>query len=305
MKKNKKWFSIIIVLWLIILINLITIWILEYVIPFSKNTIWIENSSKAYYQANSWLENVLYDFKDKDAWYETWKTINTSSPVDYSYKITGSWISLPPAWEWNSDYDSDWNTISSWNPIQLEIWYGKFDIEGDTCAKVHFRVPNMDFINNKILSWAINNFPIINWQISNNNNTLNATWSYISANEICASHESNLNVNCRIKFKGRQWVDLNGNQGLPEEAGKFVTNNCFGVWSWCILKLSVINKLETDVWNISIPYLEWQFLIDSYNLPLRYSKLEAEWKSYWYKKKLDIKVSQETTNEAFDFTVFQ
>jgi hypothetical protein len=301
MRKNKKWFSIIIVLWLVIMINIIAIWILDYVLPFSRDTKWIENSSKAYYQANSWIESILYEFKGKEAWYETWKTIVANIPVDYSYNSTSNWNKLPPAWKWNSEYRKNWNTISTWKPIQLQIWFGKLDFNSvDT--RFSFRVPNLDNTGSTVetLSWS-NTFPIINWQISTDNNTLNATWSYIYATEICWSDK--IFGNCNIDFNSKQWVDLNDNQSSQEQIWNFYNTNC-GVWSWCILKLSVVNKLELDIGNVIIPYLEWKIRTD-WDIPLRYSIIEAEWKSYWYKKTLDIKVSQETTSEAFDFTVFQ
>lgn len=298
MKINKKWFSIVIVLLIVIIINLIAIWILSYIIPFSKDIKWIENSSKAYYEANSWIENVLYELKSTPVWYETWRTLNISSPIDYSYNVISTWTTLPPAWKWNSEYDSDWDIISTWNPIQLEIWYGKFDFN---TTEFSFRVPDINWTDANIqtLSWTTD--PIINWQISTSNNSINASWSYIKASDTCNSNQ--VFDNCKLNFSSYQWVDLSDNSTSNEKILNFYTANC-GTWSWCILKLSVINKLELNSNNLIIPYLEWQ-IKSIWSVPLRYSLISSEWKSYWYKKELDIRVSQQTTSEAFDFTIFQ
>lgn len=124
MKKNNKWFSIVIAMWLVIFINLIAIWIIDYIIPFSKSTRNIENSIVAYYQANSAIEDALYYLKENnyDAWTQ-WNIDFSGSIVDNKYNIIALWNEIPASWEWNSEYDLDWNQIAMWNPIQLEIWW--------------------------------------------------------------------------------------------------------------------------------------------------------------------------------------
>jgi hypothetical protein len=57
---------------------------------------------------------------------------------------------------------------------------------------------------------------------------------------------------------------------------------------------------------VNIPYLEYKIkLNDTYKIPLRYSRIKSYGKSYGFQKHLEVKVPQQTTNEAFDFTVFQ
>ena len=298
MKKNNKWFSIIMALWLVIFINLIAISIIDYIIPFSKNTKGIENSIVSYYQAETWIENALYVLKWQVAWTES-STGLTSDAISSAFNITARWNILPPSWDWNSEYDSDWNQIAMWNPIQLEIWKWNIDFNSED-IEVNFKVPDLnwtDNLTNLILSWSTNNLPIINWQLSSQNNTLNATGSYIiTADEIC-----DINNSCSVlNLSWFIWIDLNWDEDSIED---FYSAECW-IWLWCILKLSVINKLEDDVNNISIPYLEWKMEFDSF-VPLRYSIIETEGKAYWYKKNLKVRVPQQTTNEAFDFTVFQ
>lgn len=304
MKNNNKWFSIALAIWLVIFINLIALWILEYIIPFSKNTKWIENSLVAYYQANSAIERALFEFKSSDvmddiADSEIWGVIYNK------YSVDNKWSELPPPWEWNSEYDPDWNQIAMWNPIQLQIWYWKVEFSS---AKFAFRVPDLKDWTPLTLSWW-SDLPIINWQISSQNNTLNSSGSQIFADNfdsrICSSNQDFSVCNLKLDNSYFEWVDLNWPPSYGIE--QFYTNNCVGGWSWCILKLSVVNKLETDSDNISIPYLEWKIDFGWINdeVPLRYAKISTIWKAYWYRKDLEVKIPQQTTNEAFDFTVFQ
>jgi len=87
--------------------------------------------------------------------------------------------------------------------------------------------------------------------------------------------------------------------------GGFYSSNCW-VWNKCTLKISIIDDL-VDSWWTKVPYLEWQadFSWTTWWVALRYARLELEWKSYWFRRVLNVKIPQLTTIEAFDFTVFQ
>lgn len=299
MKKNNKWFSLPLAMWLVIIISLLAYSILEYIIPFSRDMKWVENSSVAYYHANSWIEEWLYHISIRtDEKLEESKNY-TNNNVGDKYNTFSSWTLLPPIWEWNSEYDKDWNVISSWNPIQLSIWNWYITWTDDIAIK--FRIPdfNWDWDNNDLtLNWSSfpPYLPIVNWQLSASNNTLNASWSIIRANNIDWTE---------LIINNFQWVDLNWSETNNEIFSTFYSNNC-NSWNDCTLKFSVVNKLETDdIDPIIIPYLEWQLTTWDNIIPLRYSKIESSWKSYWYKKDLEVKVPSQTVNEAFDFTVFQ
>ncbi len=301
MKNNKKWFSLPLAIWLVIIISLLALSILEYIVPFSKDIKWVENGAKAYYQANSWVEEWLYHIYTRaDEVAEKYKVFSWNASLEYKTISSGSL--LPPAWEWNSEYDNDWNTISSWNPIQLSIW--NWYVNDWSMVDVYFRVPDLDrdwASGDKALSWGT--LPIINWQLSADNNTLNASWSIITSNDICSSNESSCDF---LILYDSQWVDLNWNEWPDQKFDKFYEDNCDWTSSWCTLKFSIINKLETDdTTPISIPYLEWKIDTDTNVIPLRYTKVEASGKAYGYKKNLEVKVATQTVNEAFDFTVFQ
>lgn len=301
MKKNISAFSIVIALWLVILISLLAVGILEFIIPFSKNNKWVENSSASYYQANSWIENALYAVWTWALWDEPLDNLSLGS-VDYSFKVDAMWKNLPPDWQWNSEFDPNWDIISPWNPIQMEVWDNKVTLSE---LDISFRVPNFSWITWWLpvtLSWLT--LPIINWQLSADNNTLNAfSWNYIKAQNVCDSKDAFSDCKFNLTNPDFQvWIDLNDtNQNI----WNFYTSNCQWAWNWCILKLSIINDLQTNDLEY-IPYLEWRMEYRWWNeIPLRYSIINSEWKSYWFKKSLQIRLPQKTVSEAFDFTVFQ
>ena len=283
MKKwnNKKWLSLILAIFLVILISLLAISILDYVIPFSKNVKSIENSSVAYYQANSAIEKWLFKIYERN---NSWTILNTTEfNESYSWVITNkyltnsSWMILPPSWT---------NKISQWNPIQLDIWDWYLD-HTNMSIKINFKLP--DFYSSKTLSWSNS---IINWQLSSSTNTLNASSWIIKANDIDWTD---------IDLSNSKWITLTW---TTQTISEFYQDHCW-TSSWCSLKLSVINRLETNNSPpITIPYLEWK-ITTNHAIPLRYSTIKADWKSYWYKKSLEVRVPQNTTNQAFDFTIFQ
>ncbi len=306
---NRHAFALILAMWLVIFMVLIAFFILEYMIPFSRNTKGIENASRAYYQAESGIEEALYFVNSNILWSE--EHINyTSNTLAYKLDVTASWTILPKPWEGNSefkdtDWNTDWNIIRSWDPIQLEIWNNEFPSWNFSAVKFFFKVPDLNPSWSEVLAWWTS--PIINWQLSSDNNSLNATGSWIYAGDINVDlrtwvvmfNWSSSNVE-GIKFN--KWIDLDGNPNDLNWASWFYASNCW-VGSWCTLKMSVINKLRLTDWT-PVPYIEWK--IETWtNIPLRYTIIETSWKSYGFKKDLKVKVPQQTVNEAFDFTVFQ
>jgi len=297
-KNNKKAISLPLAMWLVMIMSLLAFAMLEYIVPFSREIKWVENSSVAYYQANSAIEEWLYYvYTRNNSWFiddrDEYLLWFTSDLITKSYNTTSSWNTLPPFWEWNSEFDSNWNTISMWNPIQLSVW--EWWIDSD--FEIAFRVPNLDkFWTNldvETLSWWI--LEIINWQLSWSGDTLNASWSIIKAENILESDDDFTDNNIDV------WLSDGVILDWSSESFSNFYNNCD---EKCTIKFSVINKLET-IDSIIIPYLEWQIQSNNDMLPLRYSKIEASGKSYWYKKNLEVKVRGNTVNEAFDFTVFQ
>ena len=291
MKKNKKAISLIIAMWLALIMSLLALYILEYMIPFWKNTKNIEQSVVAYYQADSWIEEALFTNSN-----------NTLDPIlvkDYWIEITKKWTQLPPIGQWNSEYDLDYNIIKVGQPIQIEIWEWQINLNN---FKIHFRVPDLDRDwnndNQKLLGWALE---IINWQLSSNNDVLNADWNQITADDIPFDNT----------IWDKAWINLSDSWATISEFYSWWTNSnwvvsqCWSTGSGCILKMSVINKLETTD-NVNVPYLEWKIETWTSNkIPLRYKIVNTTWKSYDFQKELRVRVPQQTLNEAFDFALFQ
>jgi len=320
MKNNKKWSSLILAMWIVLIISLMAYNILEYIVPFSKEIKWVENSSISYYLANSWIEDGLFFIKgrsDINEKNEDSKSFNWK--VSYAYATFSSGWVLPPLWEWNSNYDDDdsdwvidhnWNTILQWWPFQLSIW--NWYLETVTDFNISFRVPDLDWWINIVtwykpetLSWWTD-LAILTWQLSSISNTINSSWWTLYADDIFDSSKKSFSSNHLDLFDDNfTWSDTNWNYWIKLK--DFYTNNCTWTNSWCTLKFSVVNDLflsDTDF--VRIPYLEWKLDVSpNWDLPLRYSKIEAKWKSMWYKKELEIKIPRKTVNQAFDFTVFQ
>lgn len=301
MKYNKKWFSLPLAMWLVLIISLLAYTILEYIIPFSRDIKWVENSSISYYLANSWIEEWLYHFSNRlDDKEELSKDFSWN--ISNEFKTFSSWSILPPVWNWNSNFDSDWNKISQWNPIQLLIWKG--DITNWMNVWVSFKVPDLDWtsISEKINDIVFPSLEIINWQLSSPNATLNANTDSSSSNWIIRAEricDSDDICDLEIDLWNLEWKDLDKNIYNIED---FYLNNC--VVNECSLKFSVVNKIETDD-LVTLPFLEWKLDFWTNNMSLRYSRIESYWISYWYKKYLEIKSPSATVNEALDFTIFQ
>ena len=306
--KNTSWFSIVMALLLTIVMVLLVLYILEYIIPYSKNVKSIENSSNAFYQAESWVEERLYHFKDRlsDAidsndFIDDTSVVFTSDSVSSAHDSLSMGDTIPPTWEGNSAFSGSFNIINAWNPIQLEVWWLAYTDWDD--IEFIFQIPNIDrdTARDSFLPWSV---AIINWQLSWNWDTLNAEWSWILTNdfssgvlttELFDGATSNMNSSS-IQYDA--WQILTG---TPRDFKTFYNTNCG--WS-CILKMSVINELKVTG-NKSIPYLEYQIDFNWNDVPLRFSRIKADWKSYWFQKSLEVRVPQQTTNQAFDFTVFQ
>ena len=289
MKNNKQWFSLVIALWLIVLISVIALSVLEYIVPFSKNVKGLENSAKSYYLSTSWVEEALFYINSR-----SWSQIKNESSnsvswlLDYWYNTYSSWVTLPPPWEGDSDYDIDYNTISVWKPIQLEIGYWFASMF--SWDLFEFRVPDLDSLLTETLSGSSSD-PVIAWQITWSWNLIQSntsSWNFITVD--------NINNNTNNPFS------------IPDSyIVNFYSNNCANS---CILKFTIIDNLDVNLswwiwWSTKAPYLEWRFDNTWASIPLRYTIIETKWNSYWFSTNQKIRFAQDTISEAFDFTVFQ
>lgn len=314
-QRSKKWFSIVLAMWLTVVISLIAILILEFIIPFSRNVKSVENGSAAYYYAYGWVEDSLWELaKQTEDWYDASSILSTWSTWS-KYDLISMTDVIPPSWDGNTDLnDKDWNKFDANTPIQLSL----SDNAGVKLSTVDFwqtdflfRVPDISWTGAKTLSWSTK--IIVNWIVSGLNASgdpvvLNASWSITNDNYITAA---DINAASVINIWGLDGITLDGTDCTVQQ---FFSNSSCAWWvnTRPVLKLSIVNSLEVDTadgWWL-LPYLEYQIRIKNnwwspVNIPWRYSQIDTVWKSYWYKKTMDIKVPQLSTNQAFDFAVFQ
>jgi len=310
MKHNKQAMTIVLAIVLSIVMWVIAIYLIDYIIPFSKNIKGIENVARAYYQAQWWVEKSMYFIRD-NFWTNSWKVFSSNS-VDYQYDIIALWDLLPILSKWNSEFDNNFNRLKIGEPIQLKIWKWRLDSSDWNNVEFTIRVPDLDKNGSldEDLTWDDNDF-LVNWQLVSPNWVLNASWTQITYKDIEGWDIKNW---VTIFDWSKQnslwnyyyvWVDLDDEE---DNFKNFYDDNCWGD-NECILKLSVINEMKIKNWwnEILVPYLEWKIdLQDTWKeIPLRYTQIHSEWKSYWFKKEIDIRYPQQTVNEAFDFTVFQ
>lgn len=319
MKINKNGFSIIIWMGLVVLITLSAYVILAYILPFSKNVKWIENASNAYYVSYGWIEEALYYVKIRWSLLSETGIIMPNTAIWVSYSTDSSTYRIPATWEWNSEYDKDYNIISPTEPLQFEIGNNYYYNPSSTPVpnvilsnlEMFFKVPNFESGNSLTLSWWWN-YPIINWMISSwSGEILYSSWNQIMASRIFTSDSPLVIFDNVFRLKKEpgynlpwwltviKWVDLFWNIVEPAD---FYQNNC--KLNSCILKMSIINKLQLTNGKF-IPYLE--YLLDPHwaIIPDRYTKINSSGKSYGFKKDLEVKIPQQTVNQALDFTVFQ
>ena len=309
---SNKWFSIVLAMWVTIVLSLIAILILEFIIPFSNNVKSVENGWSAYYYAYSWIENSLWELaKQTEDGYGTGNVFSTAATWS-QYSLTSMTTIIPPLWQWNSEYDEDWNRIDTNTPLQLaftDIWWNKINTNFNS-VRFYFRVPDIswtwaktlsgsqDIILNRIVSW------IDSW---GDPSVLNGSWSSNNANYIRVNDINNMTATAWTYWTlwWRDGLTLDWQSCTVDHFFRDIWT-CTGPWlaSRPVLKMSIVNKLEdTDGWVI--PYLEYKTDFLTTSVPWRYSQINTAGKSYGYKKTMDIKVPQTSTNQAFDFAVFQ
>lgn len=296
---DKKWSAMMITIFIVLFLTLIMVYFIEKVVPMSRNIVGIENSNMAYYQGQTAIEEALLFMNSDTPRSESWATV-TNWNKSYSFQITASGKTIPSLWNWNSIYNSDWNRIWPWEPVQLMI---TSSINWDD-VYFYFKVPNLNNWWSAItLSWWTT-LPIINWILSWSGKSLIASWSQITAANIWDSTSSWI-----INLASKNWIDLNWSWWT------FSTFYDWGItfptWLWsectnyqCTLKLSIINQLLSTSWE-AIPYLEYKIIWLNQSIPLQYATINANWISYWFKRNVKREIRQLTTNEALDFTVFQ
>lgn len=306
-----KWSALIISIFITLLICIIVIFLLDKIVPISKNLKWVENSNIAYYNATSWIEEALLSMSWSLPWYETWATIWSITSTGISYSVVANWSWIPEPGKWNSYFRKDYNRLWLWEPLQLIINTGS--IAWSSGSGIILQMPdlNNDTLSNDRLAWSTWSW-LVNWMLSWENNV----WSGVV---ISASWETNmlqiwtLNSLWYVSYTlgGRNWVDLNWSGWTFQQFYSGANppfNPSNSLWNCsntqkCVLKFSLIKPLVSSSWA-TFPYLEYKFNT-SKPIPLQFAIVKADWYSYWFKRSIEKQVRQITTNEALDFTVFQ
>ncbi len=289
--KNNQWFSIVLALGLVLLLSFTWLYLLEYMIPFSRNIKWVENASKAFYESYAWIEDALYAVSQNEIWYSTWSTFLW---FEYTLSWTGNLIPRPGTG--NSQYSSNWNKISEEEPIQLLVWKNRLNFGGANRIRLSLRVPNG--ANLKLPP----DDDIIFWQLSSEISSISSrSWSLLKESDINAglSEEwlwstSSLSEGVLVDNTNRSFQWFYNNNSSP----------CTNSNNECVLKISIINPLVSDTNNTIVPYLEYKIHTDT-PIPLRFAQIESKGKSFGFAKTLKVAIPQQTTNSAFDFTIFQ
>lgn len=312
MKNNKQWFSILLAMWITLVTGMIAILILEFIIPFSRNIKWVENSSAAFYQSYSWIEEALWFMSQNDLWIEKSETFNPANPQDIAYSVESLTSIIPPVWKGNSEYDPDWNRLDNNFPIQLAITDNTIDFSD---VDFTFRIPDIDndgnYSNNGTIEWNdASQLYIINWIITGISNPNNIDWDSDDVsvtlnginNQLIEKTEIDWNV---ISIWNKQWKTLDDQICNVTE---FIngTNACSSIDNIydVTLKMTLVDALKLNGGRF-IPYLEYQVDFWSDSVPGRYTQIETSGKSYGFKRSMEIKIPQTSTNQAFDFAVFQ
>ena len=294
-QKSSSGFSLIFAIALIAIVWSMSLYLLSFIVPYSRNVKWLEHSAKAYYLWNAAVEQALWDVKHNSLWYENSDAF--SGAQDYAYDIVANGTRIPELDFGNSNFDSDWNIVGFGEPIQLSVWDGL--ITDWSLVNFDFRVPDLNQDGNNTDQTVLGNSStvVLSWQLSSATNTLlpNGTGAFISASDI--------NNPTTFTMWSLTWRELDGTTLSLFSA--FYNTNC-GSGNNCILKISTLwNMFVNDVNTTTIPYLEYYVDTWPFSIPTRFTNINVSGKSFGFRKDINVKVPQLTTDQAFDFTVFQ
>ena len=281
---NTHWFSIVLAMGIVLLLSLIWLYLMEYMVPFSRNVRWIENASQAFYLSYAWVEENVYKVYSGSLW-----SNQLSSPYAWSewyvYAFTGSSRFIPETWQWNAQ-NSNYSRFSQSEPISLQIWNGRLTNGGES-INFQFTIPNGVWFESPTSD------EIILVQLSWEGGSLSsASWALI--------RESDVNTNMNLLT--RNGTTLTGNSRTFRQF--FWDLWCANASTDCVLKLSVIRPLVSNSWNASIPYLQYR-ITSSKAIPYPNPLMTSLGKSFWFSKSLEVFIPQQATSSAFDFTVLQ
>lgn len=287
MKNNTTWFSIVLALGFTLLLSFTGIYLIEYMVPFARNISWIENSSKAFYQSYWAVEESIYRTYEWGVWFEPpVNPLAAASPVDNAYSVTSLWNVIPEVWRGSSFLNNNLNIISQNIGVNLFVGNNAFSSLPRN-LRAEFSVP--DFDGDSSPDSLQTSTDRLLWQLSDGQLSLTSR-DLVGWDETLTNLFTN-NANS-------QWYMLDGS---TQYFSQFYASNC--ITKDCVLRFSVVNPLiSSDGWTM--PYLHYR-IVGSSNIPFQESYISAQWKSYGFKKDLEVVIPRPATNSAFDFTVLQ
>ncbi|MDA9129101.1 hypothetical protein N9J72_01325 [Candidatus Gracilibacteria bacterium] len=290
---NSAGFSIVIALVLMLLLSFTGLYIIEYTIPYARSVKGIENASQAYFESYSGVENALLDIYSGDVGDEFSQVTTTNVGVDYIVVANGA--TSPTSGQGTSEYDRDFNSISKNTTAQFLVGKGRLTTGTDR-IEIDYKVIDFDGITGAAdqdrLKVADGNDEIILWQLSSDNFTLYAReGSLITESEINNASTTNL------------WMQSGTRgDGTDQTFRNFYNSECIGSQE-CILKINVIRDIVAQN-NTIQPYLQYRLRTTS-SIPTRFARITSQGKTFGFSKTLELAVPQQTSNAAFDFTIFQ
>ena len=299
MKYAHTGFSIVLALGLMLLLSFTGLYLIEYMIPYSRSIKGIENASQTFFESYSGVEDALYSVYSQE-WEQDAKTLWSDSR--YSYNIISNGTILPPVWWWNSPYDPDWNILSLDDPISLKVWKNRLNSWSNR-FELSLRIPdiNTDGIRDSLkTSDGVDD--VVIWQLSSGNETIFSR---------SGSLVSEWDINNGVIDLTDLWNGTKYSQGITlgweERSFQWFYNNnsspCNNEDNECVLQLSLLRELRSDDDTI-LPFLEYK-IQTTWDIPTRFFHLESQGISFGFNKTLRVSVPQQTTNSAFNFTIFQ
>ncbi len=286
---NTQGFSLVLALGMMIMMTSIALFILEFSVPFSRSVKWVEHAAKSFYQWYSALEHGLYDLeRDIPQKEPSGDTSTVDEKTFFRYASEAVWSQIPISWWGNSEYDTDWNMISS------SGWLSFF-IPANTFTSINkkisftFRVPDFDE-NGTSDSIKSGEKEVLLFQLSSSSDSIS------SKNLLSTDYSGNI-----FSLQGlMQGETLSNNSNT--DFSTFYNAHCIN--ADCVLRVAIVQKLIGGSQGQILPYLEWQ-LNSSKDMPTGVTTIYAEGHSYGYRKNLALPYSQKSTNAAFDFVVLQ
>lgn len=297
-RSDRRAFAIFLAMLLTILIVLMGVYLIDKLMPASRDVKGVENGNVAYYKASSAIELALLSLSGANPGAETGSTAGSLVSSGYSLSTVGSGTVVPRPGFGNSEYDPNWNVISSGKPVQIKlpVAYKPSDLTFE------FRVPDLNRNgatgedgNADAATEALSggSAQTINWIITGSGDSLvSAASQVLTANQV--------NQTAAISFAALTGSNLSN---ASASVASFGTANCVSPVR-CSIKLSIIRALETKS-STAIPYLEYRITSAAGTIPQQWTRVVSEGYSRGFKQSRVRNVEQTTVGEALDFTVFQ